>query len=89
MARGTSLPFKGTPEQEKELRAWLAENRGMKGAALPALQKAQESYGYLPIEVQRIVAEELEMPLEERWSGGPCCPIHVRSGEEERHETAS
>ena len=31
----------------------------------------------------------LEMPLEERWSGGPCCPIHVRSGEEERHETAS
>ena len=65
MARGTSLPFKGTPEQEKELRAWLAENRGMKGAALPALQKAQEIYGYLPIEVQRIVAEELEMPLEE------------------------
>ena len=65
MARGTSVPFKGTPEQEKELRAWLAENKGMKGAALPALQKAQEIYGYLPIEVQRIVAEELEMPLEE------------------------
>ena len=65
MARGTSVPFKGTPEQEKELRAWLAENREMRGAAMPALQKAQEIYGYLPIEVQRIVAEELEMPLEE------------------------
>ena len=65
MARGTSVPFKGTPEQEQELRAWLAENREMRGAAMPALQKAQEIYGYLPIEVQRIVAEELEMPLEE------------------------
>ena len=65
MARGTSVPFKGTPEQEQELRAWLAENKEMRGAAMPALQKAQEIYGYLPIEVQRIVAEELEMPLEE------------------------
>ena len=32
---------------------------------MPALQYAQEIYGYLPIEVQRIVAEELDMPLEE------------------------
>ena len=37
----------------------------MPGAAMPALQYAQEIYGYLPIEVQRIVAEELDMPLEE------------------------
>ncbi|HIV87504.1 MAG TPA: NAD(P)H-dependent oxidoreductase subunit E [Candidatus Pygmaiobacter gallistercoris] len=65
MARGTSVAFRGTPEQEKELRAWLAENKGMKGAALPALQHAQEIYGYLPVEVQRIVSEELGIPLEE------------------------
>ena len=32
---------------------------------MPALQYAHEIYGYLPIEVQRIVAEELDMPLEE------------------------
>ena len=65
MARGTTVPFKGTPEQEQQLRAWLAEHKDMPGAAMPALQYAQEVYGYLPIEVQRIVAEELDMPLEE------------------------
>ena len=65
MARGTTVPFKGTPEQEQKLRAWLTEHRDMPGAAMPALQQAQEIYGYLPIEVQRIVAEELDMPLEE------------------------
>ena len=36
-----------------ELVAWLAEHRATPGAAMPALQKAQEIYGYLPIEVQR------------------------------------
>ena len=65
MANGTSVPFRGTPEQEQKLRNWLAEHKAMPGAAMPALQYAQEIYGYLPIEVQRIVAEELEMPLEE------------------------
>ena len=32
---------------------------------MPALQKAQEIYGYLPIEVQRIVANTLGKPLAE------------------------
>ena len=65
MARGTTVPFKGTPEQEQQLRAWLAEHKDMPGAAMSALQYAQEVYGYLPIEVQRMVAEGLDMPLEE------------------------
>jgi len=65
MASGTTVPFKGTPEQEQKLRAWFAEHKDMPGAALPALQYAQEVYGYLPIEVQRIVAEELDMPIEQ------------------------
>ena len=33
--------------------------------ALPALQKAQEIYGFLPVEAQRIVAGELGKPLSE------------------------
>ena len=32
---------------------------------MPILQKAQGIYGYLPIEVQKIIAESLGMPLEE------------------------
>ncbi len=61
----STLPFTGTAQQEKELKGWLDENRNMPGAAMPALQKAQEIYGYLPIEVQKMVAEALDMPLAE------------------------
>ena len=31
---------------------------------MPIMQKAQEIYGYLPIEVQTVIAEELNIPLE-------------------------
>ena len=31
---------------------------------MPILQQAQEIYGYLPIEVQTIIAEEMDVPLE-------------------------
>lgn len=65
MRRISTVPFTGTKEQEAELKAWLDENRDMPGAALPALQKAQEIYGYLPIEVQQMVAEALNIPLAE------------------------
>ena len=65
MKRISKLPFKGTAEQEQLLKAWLAENGKKPGAAMTALQKAQEIYGYLPIEVQRMVAEGVDRPLEE------------------------
>ena len=32
---------------------------------MPVLQEAQEVYGYLPIEVQKMIAEGLSVPLEE------------------------
>lgn len=65
MKRISKLPFKGTAEQEQQLKAWLCENGKKPGAAMAALQKAQEIYGYLPIEVQRMVAEGVDRPLEE------------------------
>ncbi len=61
----TTVDFKGTKEQEKELREKLAEIKKMDGNLMPALQAAQGVYGYLPIEVQKIVAEELGVSLEE------------------------
>ena len=61
----TSIAFSGTPEQERELRAVLFTLKDQKGALMPALQKAQAIYGYLPIEVQKIVADELDIHLEE------------------------
>jgi len=61
----TKIPFKGTAEQEKKLRAKLAETKVMQGGLMPSLQAAQEIYGYLPIEVQRIISEELNISMEE------------------------
>ena len=60
----SSVPFSGTPEQEKELLAVIAERKGTKGCLMPIMQKAQEIYGYLPIEVQTIIAEQTGIPLE-------------------------
>lgn len=61
----SSVPFKGTEEQKKKLVEMLDGIKGMPGAMMPALQKAQDIYGYLPIEVQKIIAEKLNVSLEE------------------------
>ena len=59
-----NVPFAGIPEQEAELRKVIAENKNEKGALMPIMQKAQDIYGYLPIEVQTIIADEMGIPLE-------------------------
>ncbi len=59
-----AVPFAGTAEQEKALKAVIAEHKDDKGALMPVLQKAQEIYGYLPIEVQSMIATEMNIPLE-------------------------
>ncbi|MBQ3040084.1 MAG: NAD(P)H-dependent oxidoreductase subunit E [Clostridia bacterium] len=61
----TSVAFNGTPEQEARLDAVIAEHKGEKGALMPILQKAQDIYGYLPIEVQRHIALGMDIPLSE------------------------
>lgn len=61
--KGSTLPFEGTKEQEAQLREKLRELKKTEGALMPALQYAQELYGYLPYEVQSMVAEELDVSL--------------------------
>ena len=61
----SAVPFKGTKEQEQKLIEMIAAHKGQRGALMPVLQGAQEIYGYLPIEVQKLVSEHLEVPLEE------------------------
>ena len=63
--RISSLPFAGTPEQKQALGEIIEKHRQQKGAILPVLQEAQEVYGYLPVEVQSMIAEGLGVPLEE------------------------
>lgn len=63
--KNAGVAFKGTLEQEKELQEVIAKYKDQKGALMPVLQEAQEIYGYLPIEVQTMIAEGLDIPLEE------------------------
>ncbi|NLG51703.1 MAG: NADH-quinone oxidoreductase subunit NuoE [Chloroflexi bacterium] len=41
----------------------LDEYRGQRGAVIPALQRAQDIYGYLPTEVLQHVSRRLNVPL--------------------------
>ncbi|MCQ2419306.1 MAG: NAD(P)H-dependent oxidoreductase subunit E [Clostridia bacterium] len=60
----TSVPFKGTKEQEEKLLAVIAELKDQPGSLMPIMQQAQEIYGYLPIEVQTIISDATGEPLE-------------------------
>lgn len=60
-----AIPFKGTKAQEVELKEFINLEKTQPGALMPVLQKAQEIYGYLPIEVQSMVAEGLGISLSE------------------------
>jgi NADP-reducing hydrogenase subunit HndA len=60
----STVPFTGTDEQYKKLLSVIEEHKSDKGALMPIMQKAQEIYGYLPIEVQSIISNEMDIPLE-------------------------
>lgn len=60
----STVPFNGTPEQEKELLKVIEERKNSKGCLMPIMQKAQEIYGYLPVEVQTIISENTGIPIE-------------------------
>ena len=59
-----TVSFNGTAEQKEELLKVIDKKKNDKGALMPILQKAQDIYGYLPIEVQTIISDELNIPLE-------------------------
>ena len=60
----TVVPFTGTEEQKAQLLSVIDELRDEKGCLMPIMQRAQDIYGYLPIEVQRLISDELRVPLE-------------------------
>lgn len=60
-----TLPFNGTKEQKEQLMAVIESHKGQDGAVIPVLHKAQDIYGYLPIEVQEMISEGLDVPLAE------------------------
>lgn len=66
MAKSNStVPFTGTKEQQAQLEQIITQHKDQQGALMPVLQKAQDLYGYLPLEVQEMIAAGLDLPLEE------------------------
>ena len=61
----SEIPFSDTKEQRQQLLECIEKNRGDKGALMPVMHEAQNIYGYLPVEVQTIIAEKLNIPLAE------------------------
>ena len=61
----TTVMFRGTKAQEEQLDAVIAKLKDTPGALMPVLQQAQEIYGYLPIEVQKMIALKMDVPVEE------------------------
>lgn len=57
--------WKENESKINELKAFIEEKKLTKGALMPVMHKAQETFGYLPIEVQKIISEELSVPLSE------------------------
>ncbi len=49
----------------QELKDYIATIKSSPGPLMPVMQKAQEIFGYLPMEVQDLIANELEIPMSE------------------------
>ncbi len=60
----SSLPFCGTAKQEEQLKAVIDASKHDKSLLMAVMQEAQNIYGYLPLEVQKMIAEGMDVPLE-------------------------
>ena len=60
-----SPEFKGTPEQEAALAKVIEEHKSVPGCLMRVMQEAQAIYGYLPKEVQVMIADGLGVSLSE------------------------
>ena len=60
----SSMPFNGTAEQKAALMAVIEKHKSDKSSLMAVMQEAQGIYGYLPIEVQNMIAEGMQIPLE-------------------------
>jgi len=61
----SSCSCKCVDEKERKLQEIIDKYKDTKGALIPVLHEAQDLYGYLPIEVQKKIAEGLDVPLSE------------------------
>lgn len=61
----SQISFEGTEQQKEQLMECINKHRSERGCLMPILHEAQNIYGYLPSEVQTMIAEELKISLAE------------------------
>jgi len=61
-------PLFGTPEEFGQFLAMVESQKTKGGSLINILQETQEIYGYLPLEVQTMVAREMAISVEEVYS---------------------
>lgn len=59
----TNNVAKDTNAQYEELKKVIEEKKSLTNPLIEILHKAQEIFGYLPIEVQQFIADQLEVPV--------------------------
>jgi NADH:ubiquinone oxidoreductase subunit E len=62
-AEDTELLKDFTPEQVNQLNAIIKKHKGKPGGLIPVLEEAQVALEFLPISVQKKIAEGLNLPL--------------------------
>ena len=55
--------LKVTPEMLNELMSAINENKKKPGPLMPTLHKAQEIFGCIPLEIQKIISKELDISV--------------------------
>ncbi len=50
-----------------ELKAYIDSVKGNEGIAMSVLQEAQRIFGFLPLEVQKFISENIDVPLAELY----------------------
>ena len=59
----SQIAQKDTQAQYEELKKIVNEKKGLPSPLIEILHKAQDIFGYLPIEVQQFIADELNVPV--------------------------
>jgi NADH-quinone oxidoreductase E subunit len=65
---GTTTMSKGKRVSKKDLTNFdriITKYKGQRGSLIPVLQEIQDYYGYLPVQVQEIIAQGLGIPASE------------------------
>lgn len=60
-----NFDFKSMKKEFEELKAFIDDLKGKEGILIQILHKAQNIFGYLPLEVQKFISDETNIPMSE------------------------